>query len=49
MKVIITMENPHDSRRPTRLANNDGRTLDDVAQLVFFFMEHCRIISVEVF
>ncbi|MDR2701096.1 MAG: hypothetical protein LBB72_01535 [Spirochaetaceae bacterium] len=48
MKITITMQNPHDSMKPTRLTSSDCETLDDAAGLVFFFMKTCRIITVSV-
>lgn len=48
MKITLTMQNPHDSQKPTRLVSSGYETLDDIAQAVYFFYEYCQVISVSV-
>lgn len=48
MQVIITMKNPHNPMKPTRLVSSDCKTLDDAIQAVYFFMENCQIITITI-
>jgi len=41
MKLCITM-----GEKPFRIVSSDCKTLEDVAELVFFFMKNCKIVSV---